>query len=185
MPDKKTTALDAVTTPVTGDDLLSVVRGSEDTKNVALSDVLLAPSIVPAARATHSTTQLTTNSVVLVPDLNTTEYDTDNMHDEVTNNSRLTCQTDGLYLITACAVWAVANVGNAKVLQLYLNAAPTVIGEASMESAWFSQNAISIARLYPLVAGDYIRMAVYQNSGSDINLENSAWGVHLAMTWVG
>src|SRR5262245_22049217 len=54
----------------------------------------------PACRAYHNAAQALTTGVEASLALNSERYDTDTMHDTVTNNSRLTIKTAGLYIIT-------------------------------------------------------------------------------------
>ena len=57
------------------------------------------------ARAHHSSNQSITNNTFTVLSLNSERWDTDSIHDNSTNNSRLTCNTAGKYIITAGVYW--------------------------------------------------------------------------------
>jgi len=54
----------------------------------------------PACRVYHNTTQSVGNNAEMSVAFNSETYDTNAMHDPVTNNSRITIQTAGIYLVT-------------------------------------------------------------------------------------
>lgn len=62
---------------------------------------LPAPFNPPSVRAFHSATQSIAHAVETTLAFNSETYDSDSMHDNATNNSRLTINTAGLYLFTA------------------------------------------------------------------------------------
>ena len=81
------------------------------------------------ARAHHSSNQSITNNTFTVLSLNSERWDTDSIHDNSTNNSRLTCNTAGKYIITAGVYWGQDTSGE-RVLEIFFNGA-TVLTRAS------------------------------------------------------
>lgn len=84
-------------------------------------------------------------------------------HDNVTNNTRVTTQRSGFYLVDG-AINYNANANGSRACQLYVN------GNAVKVTIWNTSNAIfgdtvSCSMTLRLTAGDYIEMAYYQNSG--------------------
>jgi len=66
--------------------------------NIMANDVI-ALAVPPAVKCTRSTrTAYTSGNALAWP--GTDAYDTDNMHDPATNNSRITINTAGIYLLT-------------------------------------------------------------------------------------
>lgn len=96
------------------------------------------------------------------------DWDTDNIHDNVTNNSRLTCRTAGKYMVT-----------------LMIRFDPNATGERHI---WLAKGGVNIyentvAAMAPagaptivfffitldLAVDDYLEMKAYQDSGGDLN----------------
>ncbi len=73
-----------------------------------------------SCRAYHNAGQSIPNSVPTALSLNSERWDTDGIHDNVTNNSRLTCKTAGYYSIMAAVDFTSNNTGN-RVLYIRLN----------------------------------------------------------------
>lgn len=117
-----------------------------------------------AAQATHSVGQTVTHNVELIVALNTDRFDSDNFHDVVTNNSRLTVPTglDGVYLIVAQATIAGAASGQ-RIINITQNgtqiARMIYAGTASFAAH------MQCSTIRNLVAGDFIDMRVFQDSG--------------------
>lgn len=94
---------------ITGDDVDESTLSGVPIDPNSVGTAELASSI-PAARVTHSTDQTIPHAddapfgVRLAFDLET--YDTAGMHDNATNNSRLTAPVAGIYAVTANVAWA-------------------------------------------------------------------------------
>src|SRR5947199_110600 len=65
----------------------------------------------PAARAKRTTTQSVANGTWTLVLLDGEDFDTDTIHDTVTNTDRLTCKTAGKYLVVANLVFALNSTG--------------------------------------------------------------------------
>lgn len=121
----------------------------------------------PAARVTHNASQTINGSTLTVLAFNTERFDTDDIHDTVTNNSRLTCRTPGVYAIIANVQWTQNNTGS-RLLEIRLNGA-TVI--ARQRQFGVSASEIAIATHYQLTAGDYVEVRVFQDSSGGGTLD--------------
>lgn len=125
-----------------------------------------------------STTQNTTQNVYTVINLNSEAFDTDGLHSTSTNTSRLTIPTGkgGYWLVNAMTV--IDAGGNDVFLQVFKNGsvitgygqwdnrmAASNYGGAGYVIAWGSQT-------YPLVAGDYIEIAVRTAKATGANCLN-------------
>lgn len=109
---------------------------------------------VPQVRVTHSTTQpFGTGFGTFVFDTETYDLGTpnNNMHDTVTNNSRLTCRVAGLYSI--CGIIASAS-GSQTTLTLRLNGA-TDIGFSTLFGSAYGSSGPVITD-YRLAVNDYV-----------------------------
>src|SRR5262252_6806646 len=88
-------------------------------------------SYAPAVRAFHNAAQSVTSGTPLALALNSERFDqagnaADSMHDNSTNNSRLTAKYAGVYQITGNVEWA-ANSTGVRSLQIRLNGS-TILG---------------------------------------------------------
>lgn len=110
-------------------------------------------------------------------------YDTDSMHDNVTNNSRLTINTSGVYLVKGMVGFASNTTGyreveirknGSGVARSRLQTQPTAIGTT-----------VLIAADIALTAGDYIQLFGWQNSGGNLLTVSGATWTRFEARWVG
>ena len=101
-------------------DLLVLYRWS----GAAWQAITMSP-IGQGARVYHNAAQAIATSSGTALAFNNERYDTDLIHDPATNNSRLTCQTAGKYLIIANIQWA-ANATGFRQLGIMLNGTTTI-----------------------------------------------------------
>jgi len=100
---------------------------------------------------------------------NQERWDTDTCHDNVTNNTRLTCNTAGKYIITGCAAFA-NNATGYRWLYILLNNT-TNIGEQGFLNATAAYYCrVGCSAIYNLVATDYIELVAFQDSGGALNV---------------
>ncbi|GAI75713.1 unnamed protein product, partial [marine sediment metagenome] len=79
-----------------------------------------APAGDQGAKVYHSVDQNTSNYISTILAFDSEEYDTDNIHDTVTNNSRLTCKTAGKYIVLGY-VYFVFDATGVRMVDLLLN----------------------------------------------------------------
>lgn len=127
----------------------------------------------PAAKVYHNAAQSMANNAVANVAFNSERYDNDTIHDNVTNNSRLTCQTAGIYDIRAQVEFA-HNVTGIRVLYITLNAI-TIVAELTLYAinAATVPTAMQVGCQYALSVGDYVIVQVFQNSGVALNIQAS------------
>lgn len=100
-------------------------------------------------------------------------YDSNSMHDNSTNNSRITIKRGGYYAINASIRWeSVSSGGNHRTLSIYVNG-NQLASDVLQPSAGSSFPTQNITMFLYLAAGDYVEAKVSQNSGS--NLDVSKW----------
>lgn len=94
-----------------------------------------------------------------------------NGHSNTTNNTRYTVQTAGTYSLSGVATFD-GNATGARAVKIYKNGAG--ISGTNLWEAAVGTNYISIAIpafSIPCVTGDYLEIAVYQNSGNNLNVK--------------
>jgi hypothetical protein len=124
---------------------------------------------VPGCRIYNSTNQSLNNNTEVTLAFNSEVYDNDNMHDTVTNNSRIYIQTSGKYLIIGLGNWAQNTTGDREI-QIRRNGSNISKDSRRVcSNGWLCQ---SVCTLYDLSAGDYLEMVAYQNSGNALSIWN-------------
>jgi len=121
-----------------------------------------------AAQALGTGTDATIN-------FNTELWDTDSIHDNVTNNSRLTCKTAGKYLIVASLAYVYDNIG-LRVIQIRKN---NITNIASYHIPTITvlnwQTTLYLAVIADMSVNDYVELKGYQDCGHDLNTKVSAY----------
>lgn len=120
------------------------------------------------ARVYHNISQSIPNATDTILAFNSEVYDTNTIHDPVTNNSRLTCKTAGKYLIIASVSFE-SNATGFRALLIWVNGAtPIAVSDFNVSGAGRWMQAIST--IYSLALNEYVEAGVYQTSGAALNL---------------
>src|SRR6266540_1593217 len=135
---------------------------------------------MPTARVYHNIAQTLTTAVSLNLAFNTERFDTDTIHDTLTNNTRLTCKTAGVYEIGGSAEFA-ANATGVRSLQILLNGA-TAIVEQDITSTGAVVHRMSVSTVYQLAVNDYVELRATQSSGGNLNVNST--GNHSPEFWM-
>ena len=97
--------------------------------------------------------------------------DPDNNQWAIGTPTRLTCQFDGIYVITGSVRWATSAVGR-RALAVFLNATTYIVvqTEAGLDAENIDQ---SVTTTYKLNAADFVELLGYQSSGGNLNILSS------------
>jgi hypothetical protein len=166
-------------------DLRANSVGSSELTNGSLGTGELSHSI-PATRVTHSSAQS-------IPDFppgatlafDTERYDTASIHDNATNNSRLTAPVNGVYAVTAEVDWT-PNTTGTRELTLMKNGS-TFIADDDRDgiSTVFGGQSQSVTAQVQLVAGDYVQVGVLQTSGGSLSVMSAGeTSPEFSLTWL-
>jgi len=98
------------------------------------------------------------------------EYDTDDMHDTVTNNTRITFNTAGKYSILAQSEWE-ANSGGFRFMDIMKNGVDSIARVRNLADNASEHN---IAFVGEFAVGDYIELEVFQDTGGNLDFESGA-----------
>ncbi|MGE4233359.1 MAG: hypothetical protein AB7F43_08525 [Bacteriovoracia bacterium] len=138
-----------------------------------------AASPFVGARVTQSSGQSIANNATIYLNWDTESYDSDNFHDNVTNNTRFTIPAgmSGYYQMTLNVQWSSPG-GSARILQVWQNAA-TMIGVTRRAPS--SGDEQQLTAVGYLSAGDYVEARVLQDSGSAQSLSTAVtyFSIHL------
>lgn len=110
-------------------------------------------------------------------------FDTDNIHDNVTNNSRLTCKTAGMYLIEGALLFD-ANGFEHRMAGLDVSGV-TRIARGEAARADIAYPTVVLVALWNLAVNDYVELVGFQDSGGDRDTLDGGQLLHLSMVKVG
>ncbi len=98
-------------------------------------------------------------------------WDTDAMHDNSTNSSRLTVKTPGTYHIWGNVAWA-ANTNGIRCIGLKLDGNINIaqVCQDPVKDPTLANTAQSVSTLWQLAAGQYMELAVRQTSGGPLDV---------------
>jgi hypothetical protein len=117
--------------------------------------------------AYHSAAQSIADSVYTALAFSINEFNTDNMHDTVINNTRITFKTAGKYLVSAFVPWEAGS--GTRIVGFNINGAGGILNpvRSIVSSGLVNQQAVM---LYDANVNDYTEVNVYQDSGGAINV---------------
>lgn len=121
---------------------------------------------LPNCSVTRTSAQTISNNSTTSVNFTTENFDTDNMHDNSTNNTRITAVTAGKYIIGATFQFD-DNGSGARLAQIRKNGT-TQICQATQQSGVRSRFSMSI--LDNASANDYYELRVFQDSGGNLDL---------------
>lgn len=127
---------------------------------------------VQRARAYNNSDITISNATLTIIALPNERYDTDTIHDNSTNNSRLTCKTAGLYWIAGTVLFK-PNATGRRFALIKLNGT-TYIGQDETFAGSANYPALNFTSLYVLAVNDYVEIEVYQDSGGNLDTYGSA-----------
>lgn len=124
-----------------------------------------APHNVPACRVFHNANQSATDNTLLTSAFNSERYDTDSMHDTVTNNSRITFNTAGVYSIMFNGRFSAANDYSLAGAFIRLNGATFIaINTGGRALVGTADLLFGVSTMYKFAVGDYVELQVLQKN---------------------
>lgn len=163
--------------------LLSLGLGPQFFDGAIFHDIFHAGYVQPQVRAFHNVSQSIPNAVATALLFNSERWDTDTMHDNVTNNSRLTANTDGLYQIDFSGEWDTNATGQRQFF-LQVNGT-TPIAVIRHDASGASTTQMNVSSQYQLSAGDFVEVFAFQNSGGALDvLANAQFSPEFSMSFI-
>lgn len=127
----------------------------------------------PACGVTHSANQSITDNTETTVAFDTERFDTNAMHDNVTNNSRITINTAGVYIVTFTGRFATAADYDLVTFRLKLNATTNIGVHSQRGTGLNTFQQFTVTRTYKFVVTDFVEATVYQDNTANAarNLE--------------
>lgn len=134
--------------------------------------------IVPACRVSGATQSIANNAEVAIA-FTSEAYDTDGMHDNSTNNTRVVCKTAGIYSIVG-GVQFDSNSTGLREVAIKLNGA-TYLQYVRVDANAGGTHYININTQHQLAVNDYVELVVKQTSGGALNVLSGGGTPNLGM----
>lgn len=129
----------------------------------------------PKCGVYHNTSQSIPNDTLTAVAFNTELFDDDTMHDNATNNSRITIKTAGIYSIKASVQFDL-NATGVRTISLRVNGTTYISFANQLSVGGSDPTNVSTSRDYTLAVNDYIEVVVKQTSGVPLSVTyNSAY----------
>ena len=151
------------------EDLPDPLAAQEPVTRQFFEDNLPVGGYTEGARVYHNAAQSIPHATITVLAFNSERYDTDAIHDPVTNNSRLTAKTAGKYVISANVLYAPHSTG-VRYLRIRLNGAIYIAMVRDDAIAAPETSDLSVTTIYSLSVNDYVEVIVYQTRGGALNV---------------
>jgi hypothetical protein len=134
-------------------------------------------SAFAGCRLRNSAAQAVANSTVVPITFDTETYDVGGYHSVAALTSRITIPAgkDGYYLVAGTVEFA-STAGGQRFVAIYLNGATFIAIEDQINVANQGASRVAVTTEYHLVAGDFVELVAFQDSGGSINsVANDPW----------
>jgi hypothetical protein len=135
---------------------------------------------IPAAHVTRTAAQSIPAGTNTALQFNSERYDTADMHDDATNNERLTAPVAGIYEVTAQVAWAAG--GNVE-HELWIERNDAT--QLAITSDVFAAGQQTVTTQTRLAAGDFVKAFVFQDDAVARNVQlDQEDSPEFSMTWL-
>jgi hypothetical protein len=151
----------------------------------AATDYLANP---PACRVFNSVAQAVANTTPTVATFNSERFDTNSMHDNVTNPTRITFATAGLYIVTYTGAMTAAADYSLAQAWIRKNGATLIAGTNNDPTSNVGEPWLNVTAIYKFAVADYVEAVVQQTNAAAATrnlLANLEYSNEFAAVWVG
>lgn len=121
-------------------------------------------------RIFNSVNQSINNTTLTALTFDSERFDTGNLHSTVTNPSRITISTTGLYLLGANITWA-SNVTGLRFLEIVVNNTSSICTQGVSPATPIGETTrLNVSAIWRATANDFFEVVVYQSSGGALNV---------------
>lgn len=132
----------------------------------SLPTIILNP---PSCQVTRTGNQSIPNNTLTAISFNLEVYDTDTMHSNSTNPTRITFTTAGTYVVTTSLLWYKNSTGD-RTARIRKNGTDTLVFEGKDAGGADLFDAHNLSCVEQFAAADYIEVLVQQTSGAALDM---------------
>ena len=165
------------------DNLTTLANHTSNTNNPHSVTVAQLGLSTQSVKAVKMTNQSIASSSLVTVSFDSKEFDTNSMHDNSTNNSRLTCKVAGIYLCTLQIDFD-SNTTGSRAIQITKNGTINITS-TQVDACNFGNSVVIVVGVCQMVVNDYIEGGAYQSSGGGLNVNGNVLGTFLTMTKIG
>lgn len=152
-----------------------------------ISDLNTAVNALEApigAKVRATAAQSINNSALQVLYFDDELWDTDGIHDNVTNSDRLTCMTAGIYIVTASVGFDTDGTGR-RMIEIYHQGRPGYLATQHTPAIAGVYTHLNASMICEMAVGDWVRVMVYQDSGGLLDVRSAPNCSEFAMHRIG
>ena len=161
--------------PFTAGDILTAATMTDIQTN------LTNQRVPPMCRVKQTSGQVVNDATNATLAFDAEDFDTDAMHDNATNNSRITINTAGVYLVIA-SVRYTAGISDDTRISILKNGSNVGIDERGPNN---TRSGMQVMGYYDLAAADYLEAQVYQNNSVNTARTIDTPFTFLSAAWIG
>lgn len=138
----------------------------------------------PSCAVYNSANLTITNNTNTACTFNSERWDNGGCHSTASNTSRITVPSggDGIWLVGGAVRWSNTDTDGTRQVQLRVNGTLYIAIQECIGTA--GDTHMTVSKLVPLAAADYVELVVYQNSGSSIDVvSTSAYSPEFWAIW--
>lgn len=158
--------------------------------NPGLAAGIVTPSnfaTIPSVRVRRTIDQSIADNTNTVIQFNSEAFDTAAMHDNTTNNTRLTAPVAGKYLVTGNVAWAASGVDRRLIeFSKTSGVTQTTVAENTVDPVQTAVTTIQgLSTVVDMAGGDYVELAVFQHTGGALNVAQDNEQPNFTLSWIG
>ncbi len=163
-------------------DLFAIADGTNTSKSATIQDIGVLIGGGRGALVFLSTDVAAANNSTTTLGWDSEDYDTDNIHDNSTNNQRLTVPSGVTKVRFTTSIGWAANATGEREIFLFKNGSEAFVGNSSDTRNTTSNLAThqTATAIIEVVAGDFFTAGVFQNSGGSLDVLS---GNGVVVTW--
>ena len=134
-----------------------------------------------SARVTDASAQTISDNTSTAVNFDQEDFDTDGMHDNVTNNTRLTAKTAGKYIIVGILSFLNTNAAGARGAKLRINGATVIAQQNQQPDSTNDDHDLQVSAIYNFAVNDYVELiASLDAAGASIDIVNGNHSLAMA-----
>jgi hypothetical protein len=151
--------------------IATVVTASGTISTITDQRTWIAPrgNLDVGARAYHSVSISVPHNSVTTLSMDSELWDTDTMHDTVTNNSRITAKTKGKYTLSTDITFANNTTGGRAVL-MRINGSTVIMRQDTLAIGGIIDMSMNMSTEYELDVNDFVLVQAFQTSGGALDV---------------